>query len=140
MIRDEQLRREPQHRSGAVAPLQRISASRENDIRWPGSARRSQPQRLQCRCPNVEGTVTQWAAQRGGISQNDPSAAGHQHQMSAWQRFQHGVCVVAAKRWNRSLDRADADQKAEDGVPLGRGAAHHLDGLGMPSTSPPTAA
>jgi hypothetical protein len=25
--------------------------------------------------------------------------------------------VVEAKRWNRSLDRADADQKAEDGVP-----------------------
>jgi hypothetical protein len=32
-----------------------------------------------------------------------------------WQRFQHGVCVVEAKRWNRALDRED--RKDEQGVP-----------------------
>ena len=37
--------------------------------------------------------------------------------LAAWQRFQHGVCVVEAKRWSRSLDRADPGQKGEDGVP-----------------------
>src|SRR5437588_807887 len=48
-----------------------------------------------------------------------PNAEAKQKAMplSAWQRFQHGVCVVEAKRWNRSLDRADAGQKAEEGVP-----------------------
>lgn len=34
-----------------------------------------------------------------------------------WQRFQHGVCVVEAKRWNRVLDREEARRKGEDGVP-----------------------
>jgi hypothetical protein len=37
--------------------------------------------------------------------------------LSAWQRFQHGGCVLEAKRWNRPLDRADAGQKGDDGVP-----------------------
>jgi hypothetical protein len=48
-----------------------------------------------------------------------PNAEAKQKAMpvSAWQRFQHGVCIVEAKRWNRSLDRADAGQKPEDGVP-----------------------
>ena len=37
-----------------------------------------------------------------------------------WKRFQHGLCVVESKRWNRPLDRpADArDRRAgEEGVP-----------------------
>ena len=37
--------------------------------------------------------------------------------LDAWQRFQHGVCIVEAKRWNRVLDREDARRKGEDGVP-----------------------
>lgn len=37
--------------------------------------------------------------------------------LDAWQRFQHGLCVVEAKRWNRALDRQDAARKGEDGVP-----------------------
>jgi hypothetical protein len=48
-----------------------------------------------------------------------PNAEAKQKAMplTAWQRFQHGACVVEAKRWNRSLDRADAGQRAEEGVP-----------------------
>ena len=48
-----------------------------------------------------------------------PSADAKQKAMplTAWQRSQHGACVVEAKRWNRSLDRADAAQRSEDGVP-----------------------
>jgi hypothetical protein len=34
-----------------------------------------------------------------------------------WQRFQHGVCIVEAKRWSRVLDREAARRKGEDGVP-----------------------
>jgi hypothetical protein len=37
--------------------------------------------------------------------------------LTAWQRARHGVCVVEAKRWNRPLDRADAGQRGEEGVP-----------------------
>ena len=33
-----------------------------------------------------------------------------------WQRFQHGLCIVEAKRWNRVLDREEA-RKGEQGVP-----------------------
>jgi hypothetical protein len=36
--------------------------------------------------------------------------------LAAWQRFQHGACIVEAKRWNRALDRQEARRK-EDGVP-----------------------
>lgn len=36
--------------------------------------------------------------------------------LAAWQRFQHGVCIVEAKRWNRLLDRAEV-RKGEEGVP-----------------------
>ncbi len=48
-----------------------------------------------------------------------PNADAKQKAMplAAWRRFDHGVCVVEAKRWNRLLDRADAGQKGEDGVP-----------------------
>ena len=48
-----------------------------------------------------------------------PNAEAKQKAMplDAWQRFQHGVCIVEAKRWNRALDRADARQTGEDGVP-----------------------
>lgn len=37
--------------------------------------------------------------------------------LDPWQRFQHGVCVVEAKRWNRVLDREEARRRAEPGVP-----------------------
>jgi hypothetical protein len=36
---------------------------------------------------------------------------------SDWKRFQHGLCVVEAKRWNRVLDREEKRKNAEDGVP-----------------------
>ncbi len=36
--------------------------------------------------------------------------------LPAWQRFQHGACVVEAKRWNRLLDRVEV-RKGEEGVP-----------------------
>ena len=36
---------------------------------------------------------------------------------SDWKRFQHGLCVVEAKRWNRVLDREEKGKNAEDGVP-----------------------
>lgn len=37
-----------------------------------------------------------------------------------WRRFQHGLCLVESKRWNRPLDRptdARAKQRGEDDVP-----------------------
>lgn len=34
-----------------------------------------------------------------------------------WQRFQHGACVVEAKRWNRPLDREERGRKGEEGTP-----------------------
>lgn len=37
--------------------------------------------------------------------------------LPAWSRFQHGLCVVEAKRWNRVLDREEARRKGEEGVP-----------------------
>jgi hypothetical protein len=48
-----------------------------------------------------------------------PSADAKQTAMPllAWQRFQHGVCIVEAKRWSRLLDRAEARQPGEEGVP-----------------------
>lgn len=48
-----------------------------------------------------------------------PSADAKQAAMPlpAWQRFQHGVCIVEAKRWSRLLDRAEARQPGEEGVP-----------------------
>jgi len=36
---------------------------------------------------------------------------------SDWKRFQHGLCVVEAKRWNRVLDSEEKGTNAEDGVP-----------------------
>ena len=33
-----------------------------------------------------------------------------------WQRFQHGLCIVEAKRWNRLLDREEP-RKGKEGVP-----------------------
>ena len=50
----------------------------------------------------------------------DAGALARARQEPAWRRFQHGLCVVESKRWNRPLDRpADArDRRAgEDGVP-----------------------
>ena len=34
-----------------------------------------------------------------------------------WKRFQYGLAVLEAKRWNRSLDRADKRDPSEEGVP-----------------------
>ncbi len=45
-----------------------------------------------------------------------PEAKAKAAPLAAWQRFQHGVCVVEAKRWNRLLDRAEV-RKGEEGVP-----------------------
>jgi hypothetical protein len=47
----------------------------------------------------------------------DAAAKAKAAPLDAWQRFQHGLCVVEAKRWNRALDRQDAARKGEDGVP-----------------------
>jgi hypothetical protein len=47
----------------------------------------------------------------------DASAKAKAAPLHPWQRFQHGVCVVEAKRWNRVLDREEARRKGEDGVP-----------------------
>ena len=37
--------------------------------------------------------------------------------LEAWKRFQHGACVVEAKRWDRVLDREDARRRGSEGVP-----------------------
>src|SRR3546814_12028358 len=37
--------------------------------------------------------------------------------LDAWQRFQHGLCIVEAKRWNRPLTREDARRRGDDGLP-----------------------
>ncbi|MBZ0149526.1 MAG: hypothetical protein K8F62_18585, partial [Pseudorhodoplanes sp.] len=34
-----------------------------------------------------------------------------------WKRFQHGLAVLEAKRWQRALDRADKKDPSEEGVP-----------------------
>lgn len=34
-----------------------------------------------------------------------------------WKRFQHGLCVVEAKRWNRVLDREEKGVRPDPGVP-----------------------
>src|SRR5437588_11990223 len=38
----------------------------------------------------------------------DAAAKAKAAPLSPWQRFQHGACVVEAKRWNRVLDREEA--------------------------------
>lgn len=47
----------------------------------------------------------------------DAAAKASAAPLAAWQRFQHGLCVVEAKRWNRVLDREEARRKGEEGVP-----------------------
>ncbi|MBS0525513.1 MAG: restriction endonuclease, partial [Proteobacteria bacterium] len=47
----------------------------------------------------------------------DSAAKGIAVPLKAWQRFQHGLCVVEAKRWNRILDREERRRKGETGVP-----------------------
>jgi hypothetical protein len=47
----------------------------------------------------------------------DAEAKAKAAPLSPWQRFQHGLCVVEAKRWHRVLDREEARRKGEDGVP-----------------------
>jgi hypothetical protein len=34
-----------------------------------------------------------------------------------WKRYQFGLAIVEAKRWDRSLDRAERRDSSEDGVP-----------------------
>ena len=34
-----------------------------------------------------------------------------------WKRFQHGACIVEAKRWSRVLDREDGPARGDEGVP-----------------------
>ncbi|MFM8748168.1 MAG: Eco57I restriction-modification methylase domain-containing protein [Aestuariivirga sp.] len=37
--------------------------------------------------------------------------------LEPWRRFQHGLCIVEAKRWGRLLDRETKGQKGEEGTP-----------------------
>jgi phage terminase small subunit len=37
--------------------------------------------------------------------------------LDAWDRFQHGQCIVEAKRWDRALDRETRGRKGEEGTP-----------------------
>ncbi|MFT4095755.1 MAG: hypothetical protein QM651_01440 [Rhodoblastus sp.] len=37
--------------------------------------------------------------------------------LDPWKRFQHGLCVVEAKRWGRVLDREEKGRKGEEGTP-----------------------
>lgn len=37
--------------------------------------------------------------------------------LAPWQRFQHGLCLVEAKRWERALDREEKARKGEPGTP-----------------------
>ncbi len=47
----------------------------------------------------------------------DANAKAHAAPLHPWQRFQHGVCIVEAKRWSRVLDREATRRKGEEGVP-----------------------
>jgi hypothetical protein len=48
----------------------------------------------------------------------DSAAHGRaRYESDDWKRFQHGLCLVEAKRWNRVLDREETRSKGEDGVP-----------------------
>ena len=46
-----------------------------------------------------------------------PEAKALAMPLDPWKRFQHGVCVVEAKRWNRLLDREEARRRGNEGVP-----------------------
>lgn len=37
--------------------------------------------------------------------------------LDEWKRFQHGACIVEAKRWDRPLDREEKGRKGEEGTP-----------------------
>ena len=37
--------------------------------------------------------------------------------LDEWKRFQHGACIVEAKRWSRPLDREEKGRKGEEGTP-----------------------
>jgi len=37
--------------------------------------------------------------------------------LDPWKRFQHGLCIVEAKRWDRALDRETRGSKSEEGTP-----------------------
>lgn len=46
-----------------------------------------------------------------------PEAKATAAPLVPWQRFQHGLCVVEAKRWARALDREEGRRRGEEGVP-----------------------
>lgn len=48
----------------------------------------------------------------------DEAAKAKAMPLDPWQRFQHGVCIVEAKRWKRALDRRDPKERASEGVPM----------------------
>jgi len=47
----------------------------------------------------------------------DAAAKAKATPLKAWQRYDHGLCIVEAKRWDRALDRADLRSKTEYAVP-----------------------
>ena len=48
---------------------------------------------------------------------DESALAKARHESDDWKHFQHGLCVVEAKRWNRVVDREDKTARAEEGVP-----------------------
>ena len=48
---------------------------------------------------------------------NEAALAKARHESDDWKRFQHGLCVVEAKRWNRVLGREHKSALADEGVP-----------------------
>lgn len=52
-----------------------------------------------------------------GLLFADALAKARATSKDSWQRFQHGLCIVEAKRWNRPLDRQDRRDRGDDGVP-----------------------
>lgn len=47
----------------------------------------------------------------------DVSAKARAGALDPWQRFQHGLAIVEAKRWGRPLDREERGRKGEEGTP-----------------------
>lgn len=47
----------------------------------------------------------------------DATAKGLASTLDPWKRFQHGLCIVEAKRWNRALDRETKGYKDDEGTP-----------------------
>jgi hypothetical protein len=47
----------------------------------------------------------------------DAAAKALAGSLDPWQRFQHGLAIVEAKRWGRALDREERGRKGEEGTP-----------------------